>query len=200
MDVIERQFNNPTSSTQSQLNSYSSSLQFNSSHTGGLITLKCKDFRQIRIKVSTNDDLINVSDAIESLSNLDDPRLFYPYFFPLNFVPLEDGWLTYDVQAEFNIIKSLNDEWRISNVNQNYAVNNLFNIFFVHFFLLFFFFFFFKKICSSYPESVIVPKTITDEMLTAISHFRCLGRFPVLSYFHKSNKVICNLILNCFHH
>jgi putative uncharacterized protein (fragment) len=36
---------------------------------------------------------------------------------------------------------------------------------------------------------VIVPKTISDESLAAISAFRCLGRFPVLSYFHKTNKV-----------
>ncbi len=36
---------------------------------------------------------------------------------------------------------------------------------------------------------MIVPKSMSDENLIAIAQFRCLGRFPVLSYYHKSKKV-----------
>jgi hypothetical protein len=123
VDSIERQSNAPGSSSNStQMNMYSSAMHLNAASSGGQITLKCKDFRQIRIKLSNLEDLINVANSLESLSNLDDPRLFYPYFYPLNFVPLEDGWLTYDLQAEFNAIKGHSDEWRISTVNNQFKV------------------------------------------------------------------------------
>lgn len=39
---------------------------------------------------------------------------------------------------------------------------------------------------------------MSDEYLIAISQFRCLGRFPVLSYYHKSKKVkftVCLIFL-----
>lgn len=37
---------------------------------------------------------------------------------------------------------------------------------------------------------MIVPKAISDESLVAISQFRCLGRFPVLSYAHKATRAV----------
>lgn len=39
--------------------------------------------------------------------------------------------------------------------------------------------------CPSYPQALIVPKTIDDDELRIIAKFRHLGRFPVLSYYHK---------------
>jgi hypothetical protein len=45
------------------------------------------------------------------------------------------------------------------------------------------------KICSSYPEQVIVPKGIGDDYLRISATFRAGGRFPVLSYYHHKTKV-----------
>ena len=45
------------------------------------------------------------------------------------------------------------------------------------------------QLCQSYPQSVFVPKTVTDEMLVRVAQFRQNGRFPVLSYYHRDSKV-----------
>lgn len=46
------------------------------------------------------------------------------------------------------------------------------------------------QVCSSYPRAVVVPASITDDMLQASAGFRKGGRFPVLSYRHTSG--VCN--------
>ena len=46
------------------------------------------------------------------------------------------------------------------------------------------------QICSSYPTAVIVPKDLPDETLKKIASFRHGGRFPVLSYLHKSTNAV----------
>ena len=130
IDVVERRFNSTASNSSSSglsgsqlVSNYAQQLSgTNGGQAGGQLVLKCKDFRQIVLKIGNTEDLINLFNSIESLSNLDDPRLSYPYFFPPDFVPLENGWETFDLQSEFNAIKRWSDEWRISDVNKNFAV------------------------------------------------------------------------------
>ena len=45
------------------------------------------------------------------------------------------------------------------------------------------------QISKSYPELVIVPRGTSDELVTKLADFRFGGRFPVLSYLNKRNKV-----------
>ncbi len=52
----------------------------------------------------------------------------------------------------------------------------------------------FVKICETYPERLVVPKSISDEYLKYSASFRCHGRFPLLSYLHKSSK---SCIIRC---
>lgn len=132
--------------------------------TGGSITLKCKDFQIIQLDIRGQDEFNNVANSIDCLSNLDDPRLLYPFYYPCNFEIVEDGWFAFQIEKEFSKIMMYSDAWRISYVNKNFTI------------------------CPSYPEAVIVPKSINDETIIGIAAFRCLGRFPVLSYLHKSNK------------
>ncbi|XP_074600044.1 myotubularin-related protein 9-like isoform X2 [Brevipalpus obovatus] len=133
---------------------------------GGSITLKCKDFRIIQLDIKGQEDFSNVANSIECLSNLDDPRLLFPFYYPCNFDIVEDGWYAFQIEREFSKIKLFSDAWRISYVNKNF------------------------KVCPSYPEAVIVPKSVSDETVIGSAAFRCLGRFPVLSYLHKSNKAV----------
>ena len=44
------------------------------------------------------------------------------------------------------------------------------------------------KICETYPERLIVPKSISDEYLRCSASFRHHARFPLLSYLHKASK------------
>ncbi|KHJ99809.1 hypothetical protein OESDEN_00210 [Oesophagostomum dentatum] len=46
------------------------------------------------------------------------------------------------------------------------------------------------QVCQSYPEKVIVPKGIGDDYLRISATFRDGSRFPVLSYYHKSTKIL----------
>ncbi len=45
------------------------------------------------------------------------------------------------------------------------------------------------QVCSSYPQEVLVPASISDEDLRKVASFRDLGRFPVLCFHHHKNKV-----------
>ena len=57
-----------------------------------------------------------------------------------------------------------NDEiWRLSVVNQNY------------------------ELCPTYPENLLVPACVTDEILLESSKFRTKGRIPVCSWRHFEN-------------
>lgn len=130
------------------------------------LIIKCKDFRVIQLDIKDQEDLRSVAGSIDWLSNLDDPRLFYPFFYRPMFDIIEDGWQSYELEREYQKILQSSDVWRVSSANKNY------------------------KLCPTYPEKVIVPKSVTDESLTKVAQFRCLGRFPVLSYLHKPNRAV----------
>lgn len=93
-----------------------------------------------------------------------------PFFSQLKFKKREADWNLYSIDDELN--KCIADDvtgscdWRISEVNLNYAV------------------------CATYPTRCIVPKNIDDATLVKSSQFRAHGRFPLLSYYHKKDKVI----------
>lgn len=136
----------------------------NMNMTGGTLVVKCKNFRIISLEIDGWVELNNIATSIECLSNLNDVRLLYPYFYNPDFNFVEDGWSLFRTETEFSNLFTFTDGWRISSVNKNF------------------------DICPTYPELVIVPKAIPDDSLIAISKFRCLGRFPVLSYCHRATK------------
>ncbi|XP_026099136.1 myotubularin-related protein 3 isoform X2 [Carassius auratus] len=56
--------------------------------------------------------------------------------------------------------------WRISNINSNY------------------------RLCSSYPEQIMVPASITDLQLEKVSAFRSWKRIPAVVYRHRSSGAV----------
>lgn len=130
----------------------------------GTVILKCKDFRILQLEFSNIDDCNNVFNSIEYLMNLKDSKTYYPFFHRAMFDVLEDGWTSFLPETEYSKLLQNKEEWRISHVNKDYSV------------------------CPTYPQIVIVPKSIDDETLKIIAAFRQFGRFPVLSYYHKENK------------
>ena len=52
----------------------------------------------------------------------------------------------------------------------------------------------FPQVCETYPERLVVPKSISDDYLKRSASFRRHGRFPLLSYLHKSSK---SCIIRC---
>lgn len=46
------------------------------------------------------------------------------------------------------------------------------------------------KLCASYPETLIVPKTITDDQIRKIADFRSSQRFPTVTWRSKKNGAV----------
>ncbi|BFZ21316.1 hypothetical protein BsWGS_24355 [Bradybaena similaris] len=136
------------------------------SGSGGTLTLKCKNFLILYLDIPSAEDCINVASSIESLSNIDDITLRYPFFFRPMFEVLENGWQAFSPETEFNRFKECSEDWRISYVNKDF------------------------KVCSTYPQAVFVPKSVDDDVITKAAAFRHGGRFPVLSYYHKDSKAV----------
>lgn len=119
-----------------------------------------------------------------------DVAFLFPFCFPRDFDVIQDGWTAFSVESEFSRLQAISDEWRISDVNKNFAV-----------FIIFLMYLFFYKanfssiqVCESYSERLVVPKSVTDDYLKRSAIFRSHGRFPVLCYLHKSSK---SCIIRC---
>ncbi|XP_045471939.1 myotubularin-related protein 9 [Harmonia axyridis] len=140
-------------------------LTSSSTNSGGIIIIKCKDFRIFQLIISNTEDLLNVFSSIERLINLDKTDLLYPFFYRPLYNILEDGHTCYKPEIEFSKLLQ-GDEWRLSHINSNYSV------------------------CSSYGATLVVPKSIDDETISAAASFREGGRFPILSYKHENGAVL----------
>lgn len=98
-----------------------------------------------------------------------------PFFTQINSKSNPYDWMLYSIEEDFNFFFGCKSddptaEWRISDLNRDFSV------------------------CPTYPHRLIVPRNVDDNMLIKSSQFRANGRFPILSYYHKKNKVI--LIFN----
>ncbi|KAJ3633793.1 hypothetical protein MTP99_010718 [Tenebrio molitor] len=137
----------------------------NSNQNGGSIILKCKDFRIIQLDILNTEELLNIYTSIEKLSNLERPESLYPFFYRPMYNILEDGYTLFKLEIEYAKLLA-SEEWRISHINKNYTV------------------------CPSYSSSIIVPKSIDDDVIVASASFRDGGRFPVLSYRHDNGAIL----------
>ncbi|XP_018336659.1 myotubularin-related protein 9 [Agrilus planipennis] len=132
---------------------------------GGSITLKYKDFRIVQIDFGNIEDYTNVSISLERLSNIENVKLSYPFFYRPMYTILEDGYTLFQPEIEFAKLLA-SEEWRISHVNKDYSV------------------------CPTYASSLVVPKKIDDDTLIAAASFRDGGRFPLLSYRHDNGAIL----------
>jgi hypothetical protein len=129
------------------------------------ILISCKDCRQVRINVkSTN---TNSDYEIERAFSL-----MTAYVFPNNSRHLFAYSHTYpnkriiDLMEEYKRLGVFNyNLWRISLANQDF------------------------KLCSSYPEMIIIPEAITDDELFAVASFRSGQRLPSLTWGSKNTGV-----------
>lgn len=131
----------------------------------GTLTICCKNFDLVKLRFSNIEEALNVASSIEVLSTIGNTNLRYPFFYRHLTTIEEDGWELFNTEIEFSKLFALSQDWRISHANNNY------------------------ELCPSYPAIVVVPKNISDDTLKASAQFRQLGRFPVLSYYHKKNGV-----------
>ncbi|XP_055541476.1 myotubularin-related protein 9 isoform X2 [Wyeomyia smithii] len=132
---------------------------------GGTIILKCKDLRIIQLKIGSPQEYFNVSNSIEQLSNLEETKKLYPFFFIPMYNVIQDGHTEYSVETEFAKLLAT-DDWRLTTVNQDF------------------------RVCPSYGSRLVVQKSISDEQIIQSAAFRDGGRFPLLAYKHTNGAVL----------
>lgn len=62
---------------------------------GGSLILKCKDLRIFQLDIANSTELNLVAQTLENLSSLQDPGLFYPFFYRHMHPIVEDGYGLY---------------------------------------------------------------------------------------------------------
>ncbi|XP_077338117.1 myotubularin-related protein 9-like isoform X2 [Lithobates pipiens] len=137
-----------------------------SSTSSGIVTLRCKDLRVIQLEIPGMEETLNVARSVKALSSLDSVTLTYPFFFRPAGCKLGKGWPRDTMETFYQKLKAETDSWRLSHVNAGF------------------------RLCSSYPEKVIVPVSCSDDSLRKAASFRQGHRFPVFSYRHRSNKAV----------
>lgn len=62
---------------------------------GGSLYLKCKDLRIFQLDISNTTELNLVAQTLENLASLQDPSLFYPFFYRHMHPIVENGYTLY---------------------------------------------------------------------------------------------------------
>lgn len=146
------------------------------------IRLQCKDFTYYSFDFMN--DLI-CSEVFTKLSSLitiskteNDIKQLYAYSYKPNMLEQNldvKGWQLYNPIEEYKrleLVQENSQYWRVSNLNTEY------------------------KFSPSYPKVLIVPSTISDNVLKHAGKFRSKQRIPAIVYKHKSG-INGNVIARC---
>lgn len=147
------------------------------------IRIQCKDFTYYSFDFA-NDGIC--TDVFQKLSELvTAPKVsnsimgFYAFDYKANSFETRldsSGWEMYDPVTEYtrqNLIgDDSNGKWRLSDINRGY------------------------NFCPSYPETFVVPKSISDSVLKHAGKFRSKQRIPVVVYKHRLGEN-GNIIARC---
>ncbi|ODV85162.1 hypothetical protein CANARDRAFT_28459 [[Candida] arabinofermentans NRRL YB-2248] len=148
---------------------------------GANLRIKCRDFTFLAFAFQDIKQCHDVFDSIMKLTCINDISKLYAF----NYTPVRieqdfNSWNDYQQITEFER-QGLNlsedgidssypgsDNWRLSTLNKDY------------------------RLCRTYPSKLIVPKSISDTILSHSVKFRSKNRFPTLSYFYRKNG--CSII------
>jgi len=117
--------------------------------------IRLKSGRVIQLVLSTETEVDAVVHSIQLLSMIE-TKLCYPFSFiaPQQFEDLDEIVIN-NTQQWFKTLRQ--KRWRLYDGNKNFAV------------------------CKSYPQYLVVPESIKDDVIMKASKFRDDSRFPVLS-------------------
>lgn len=134
------------------------------------IRIRCRDFTFVTFNFADSDAAKGVFDFIKSrtvkLGSVD--KLFAFSHKALKNEKACKGWEFYNPKAEFKrqgISEKLPDKgWRVTTMNKDYTF------------------------CDTYPAFLVVPSSISDNVLKYGKEFRSRNRIPALSYIHPVNN------------
>ncbi|KAH7313325.1 protein-tyrosine phosphatase-like protein [Stachybotrys elegans] len=141
-----------------------------SSRQAPSIRIRCRDFTFVTFNFADSDVAREAFDFIKMRTcKLGTVEKLYAFNHkPLKHERAIDGWNFYDPRAEFRrqgISEKLPDKgWRITTINNDYTF------------------------CDTYPAFLVVPSSISDNVLKYAKEFRSRNRIPALSYIHSVNN------------
>ncbi|CCH42255.1 Myotubularin-related protein 2 [Wickerhamomyces ciferrii] len=139
------------------------------------LKLNCKDFNYLSFDFENELNCIDVFESIIKLTCLSDINQLYAFIYQPNLIESKfNSWNLYDPIKEFkrqglkfdhnnNHDEESFTNWRISQINSNYSFS------------------------PTYPNTIIIPKTISDSVLIHASKYRSKQRIPALTYYYKKN-------------
>jgi len=130
-----------------------------------------KDLRTLVFLLSQEDEVRQIMDAIETFGHPGGLHTLFAFKHAeevsreVGPAADQDGWHIYDPSSEYarlgietDVIPNPASPWRVSNINQNYAV------------------------CSSYPSVLAMPRRMNDSDIRGCASFRKRGRLPAMSW------------------
>ncbi|RLV93396.1 Phosphoinositide 3-phosphatase [Spathaspora sp. JA1] len=144
------------------------------------IRIQCRDFTFYSFDFLNDEICCQVFNKLSSLITVsktdNDIMKLYALQYQANVLEQAttvSGWDIYDPIKEYTRLGLIdNTYWRISNLNQDY------------------------KFCPSYPKILIVPNSISDNVLKHAGKFRSKQRIPAIVYKHRANTN-GNVIARC---
>lgn len=132
---------------------------------GSTLRLACKDFMIIALEFDNEKTCSAIAAEIKRLRSVYSTEELYAFVYtPATSEKLANGWNIYNATKEYERMGALTSEWRLTEANQEF------------------------RLCQTYPQTLAVPKTISDNVLLYAAKFRSKHRLPVLSYYLKLNK------------
>ncbi|ODV79181.1 phosphatases II [Suhomyces tanzawaensis NRRL Y-17324] len=149
-------------------------------YTSSHIRLQCKDFTFYSFDFVNDGICTEVYSKLSTLISRpkleNDIKAFYAFDYRPNLLEQKletKGWDLYDPVKEYERQGLVSGEyWRISTINEDY------------------------KFCPSYPNHLVVPSSISDNVLKHASKFRSKQRIPAIVYRHRGS-VNGNIIARC---
>jgi hypothetical protein len=138
------------------------------------IHLLCKDFTYYWFDF-VNDEICSDIFAKLSENMAQEASKFYAYDYKRNALEEkldENGWSLYDENSEYLRQGLKSGHWRATEINNDY------------------------KFCPSYPRVLIVPASISDNVVNHAGKFRSKQRIPAVVYRHRGNSNH-NVIARC---
>lgn len=124
-----------------------------------------KDFTVFSLDFEDESKAQDVFDSILKLTVLSQINQLYAFIYSPNKAERSlDSWHLYDPVKEFQrqgLQFNENSKWRISDINKDYSF------------------------CSTYPRKLIVPKTVSDTLLSHSVKYRSQNRIPTLTYYYS---------------
>lgn len=132
--------------------------------SSSLVRIRCRDFIYIAFGVNDEQTCQDIFDSIMKLTCVPSIEKLYAFLYkPGSLERQINSWNIYSPIKEFER-QGVDSRWRYTKLNKDYSWS------------------------PTYPATLMIPETISDNVLNYAVKFRSKGRLPVLTYFHKFNS------------